>query len=451
MFGATTEKLKNVFSSLSRVKTLTEENLSDAVREIRLALLDADVNYSITKDFIKRIKEKAIGTDVIKSVSPSEKFAEIIHTELVTLMGTEESPLTFAKSPYIMMLVGLQGSGKTTQCAKLAHLLQKKEYQKKSMLVACDLQRPAAVKQLKILGDQINVPVFSIEGESNPTKVVKGAVDKAKKEGIEVVILDTAGRLHIDDDLMKELETIKSIADPSEILFVASAATGQEAPLIAKEFDERLSITGSILTMLDGSARAGAAISIAEITKKPLKFEGIGEKVADFQIFNPTSMADRILGMGDIINLVKKAEEHLDDENSKDLEKKLRKASFTFDDYLKQMSMMKKMGSFKGILKMLPGMPSELGDLDLSEKETKRTEAIILSMTKKERSGLVEIDFSRRRRIAKGSGTALEDVNKLLKGFKRIKKLFKKMPRGKGSNLDLKDPDLQSKLSSFMK
>ncbi|MBI2810027.1 MAG: signal recognition particle protein [Candidatus Melainabacteria bacterium] len=427
MFGSLTEKFQNMFSGLMGKKTLTEDNISDAVREVRLALLDADVNYSVASSFVKRVKEKALGDAVIKSVEPGQQFTKLIHDELVALMGAEESELDLQGRPNVILLCGLQGSGKTTQCAKLAAYLQKKHANKRTLLAACDLQRPAAVEQLKRLGSQIDVPVFSIEGEKDPVRVAKEALHKAKTEGFDTLIVDTAGRLHIDEELMQQLDEIKSAVSPHEILFVASAATGQDAVKTAHEFDKRVAITGTILTMLDGSARAGAAISIREVTQKPLKFEGIGEKIGDLQPFNPHSMADRILGMGDVINLVRKAQENFDEEESKALEKKIMKASFTYDDYLKQMGMVKKMGSFKSILKMLPGM-SDLGDIDIDEKELDRIEAMIRSMTLKERMEKEELVPSRRRRIAQGSGTSIDDVNKMVKGFKKLKQFCKDMP-----------------------
>lgn len=427
MFGTLTEKFQQLFSSIAGKRTLTEDNVSDAVRQVRLALLDADVNYTVAGQFIKRVKEKALGDGVLKSVSPDQQFIKIVHDELTELMGSEEALLLLKGSPSVLMLCGLQGSGKTTQCAKLGHFLQKQDKGRKILLAACDLQRPAAVEQLKRLGSQVGLTVFSIEGETDPRKVATQALDKAAKEAYDVLIVDTAGRLHLDEDLMLQLEQLKTILNPSEILFVASANTGQDAVKTAQEFDRRISITGTILTMLDGNARAGAAISIREITQKPLKFEGIGEKITDLQPFNPKSMADRILGMGDVINLVRKAQEHFSEKESEELEKKLLKATFTYQDYLKQMSTIKKMGSFKSLLKMLPGM-SALDDINIDEKEFNKIEAIILSMTPKEREEKVELVPSRRRRIASGSGTHVDDVNRLIKGFKKMKQFFKDMP-----------------------
>lgn len=427
MFGSLTEKFQNLFSSLTGKKTLTEDNIADAVRQVRLALLDADVNYTVVSQFVKRVKEKAIGDAVLKAVSPGQQFTKLVHDELIELMGHEEAPLDLKGKLSVILLCGLQGSGKTTSSAKLAAYIGKTEKHKKILLAACDLQRPAAIEQLKKLGKDIDVPVFSLEGEKDPIQVAQKAYEKAKAEGFDVLIVDTAGRLHLDEELMQQLEQIKKRLEPREVLFVANATTGQDAVRTAAEFDKRVQVTGTILTMLDGNARAGAAISIREVTQKPLKFEGVGEKIADLQIFNPRSMADRILGMGDIINLVKKAQENFDEEHSKELEKKLKKASFTYEDYLKQMAMVKKMGSFKSLLKMLPGM-SSLGDLDFSDAEFNKVEAAILSMTPGERQEKVELTFSRRKRIAKGSGVDVEEINRFIKGFKRVKQLFKNMP-----------------------
>ncbi|MDN3505686.1 MAG: signal recognition particle protein [Simkaniaceae bacterium] len=434
MFDSVANKFTQLFSSLAGKKQLTEENLSDAVRKVRLALLDADVNYSVASQFVKRVKEKVLGADVIKSVKPDQQFIKVVHEELVALMGAEEPSLQLNASPAVFLMCGLQGAGKTTMTAKLAAHLKKQN--KKVLVAACDLQRPAAVEQLKRVCAQSETDVVAVDGENKPLKVAKEALARARKEGYDVLLVDTAGRLHIDAPLMDELKDLKKALNPQEILFVANATTGQDAVKTAQEFDGALGITGSILTMLDGSARAGAALSITEVTKKPLKFEGIGEHIDDIQVFNPKSMADRVLGMGDVVNLVKKAEEHFSEEESEKLEKKLRKASFTYNDYLKQMGMMKKMGSMKSLLKMVPGM-SNLGDLDISEKEFQKTEAIIQSMTSSERGETVELVPSRRRRIAKGSGTSIDDVNRLVKGFKKLKKLCKSMPK-MGSMADMK-------------
>lgn len=430
MFGALTTKLQDVFSKLSSKKRMTEENVSEAVNEVRLALLEADVNYSVAKALVKRVKEKAVGEEILKSVTPGQQFIKIVHDELVALMGGQEAGLNLEKNPAVVMLCGLQGSGKTTHCAKLAKYLKKKGQYKNPLLVACDLQRPAAIEQLKTLGQQIGVAVFFIPGENDPIRVAKEALKQAKDLQHDLLIVDTAGRLHIDDELMTQLEKMKEILQPEEILFVANAATGQDAVTVASEFNKRMEVTGTILTMLDGNTRGGAAISIREVTGKPLKFEGVGEKVDDIQLFNPQSMADRILGMGDTINLVRKAQEHLEEGEAEKLEKKIRTATFTYDDYLKQMQMVKKMGSFKSLLGMLPGM-SQMPAMNFDDKEFFKIEAIILSMTSAERMEKCELVTSRRKRIALGSGTGIEDVNKLVKSFKQAKQFFKNMPNMK--------------------
>ncbi len=431
MLGLLTEKMQGLLAKLAGKRKLTEDNISDAVNEVRLALLEADVNYSVTKTFVKKVKEKALGDEVIKAVAPGQQFIKIVHDELVSLMGQDEVLLDLKVKPAVIMVCGLQGSGKTTHCAKLARYLKKSGEAKSPLLAACDLQRPAAVEQLRILGEQIGVPVVTVSGETDPVKVAQVALAKAKSENHDVLIVDTAGRLHIDEELMRQLERIKSVISPSEVLFAANAATGQDAVNIAAEFNKRIEITGTILTMLDGNTRGGAAISIREVTGKPLKFEGIGEKLDDMQVFNPTSMADRILGMGDTINLVKKAQEHINEDEAKKLEKKIRSATFTYEDFLTQMQGVKKMGSLKSLLGMLPGVGANLKSLDLDDKEFFKIEAIIQSMTAAERSEKCELIPSRRKRIARGSGTSLEDVNKLVKSFKQAKQFFKNMPNMK--------------------
>lgn len=426
MFGSLTDKFRNLLSRLAGQKKISEENISDAVRDVRLALLDADVNYTVVSNFVKRVKEKALGDAVIKAVSPGDQFVKIVHDELITLMGSEEATLQLSGSTAVILLCGLQGSGKTTTAAKLAHHLQKK--QKKILVAACDLQRPAAIAQLQTLCATINTPVFTLAGQSNPVSVAEEALKKAKAENFDILIVDTAGRLHVDQELMDQLSQIKKAVSPQEILFVANSTTGQDAVTTAVEFDKHIAITGTILTMLDGSGRAGAAISIREVTQKPLKFEGIGEKIGDLQPFNPQSMADRILGMGDVVNLVRKAKEEFDEKETAKLEEKIKKASFTYDDYLKQMASIKRMGSLGGLLKMLPGA-SQLPNLEQSEGEFKKIESIILSMTPDERFEKIELVPSRRWRLAKGSGTTVDDVNRLIKGFKRMKDMMKSMPK----------------------
>lgn len=428
MFGTLTEKFKSLSSQLMGKKSLTEENIADAVRQVRLALLDADVNFTVATQFVKRVQEKAVGAKALQAVSAGEQFIQIVHEELMALMGGEAASLQLKGSPTVIMLCGLQGSGKTTTTAKLAHFLQKKPHQKKVLVAACDLQRPAAVEQLKVLCQSIEVSLFTIPDQKDPVVVAQGALRKAKEEKFDVLIVDTAGRLHIDAELMDELHKMKEVLQPHEVLFVASAHAGQDAVTTAQAFDQQMVITGTVLTMLDGSSRAGAAISIREVTQKPLKFEGIGEKVVDFQLFDPRSMADRILGMGDVVNLVRRAQEEFDESQAKKLENKLLKATFTYEDYIDQMTAIKRMGPLKSLLQMMPGM-SQLPNFDQSEEEFKKIEAMIQSMTRAEKMEKEELIPSRRWRIAKGSGRSVDDVNRLIKGFKRMKDLLKRMPK----------------------
>ncbi len=430
MFGALTEKLQTIFSGLAGQKKITEENIRDAVREVRLALLEADVAYGVAKALVQRVKDVALGEAVLKAVSPGQQFIKIVHDALIELMGGQETGLVLQGSPPIVMVCGLQGSGKTTFCGKLAKYLHKQGKVQKPLLVACDLQRPAAVQQLRVVGEQARASVFALDGETDPLKVVRKALQQAESGEHDLLIVDTAGRLHIDAELMDQLKAMRDLLKPQEILFVANAATGQDAVNAAAEFNKSVEVTGTVLTMLDGNTRGGAAISIREVTQKPLKFEGIGERVDDLQIFNPTSMADRILGMGDTINLVKKAKEHFDEEEAAKYDKKLRKASFSYEDYLNMMGSIRKMGSIKGLLKMLPGM-SQMPDMDQAEGAFGKMEAIILSMTPAERQENVELIQGRRKRIARGSGTQMHDVDKLVKSFKQAKLLFKNMPKMK--------------------
>ncbi|MCH9612464.1 MAG: Signal recognition particle protein [Chlamydiia bacterium] len=430
MFGALTEKFQGLFSSLGKERSLTEKNISDAVRAVRLALLDADVNYKLATTFVKRVKEKALGEKVLGSISPQDQFTSIIHEELIDLMGTEEAPLTLKSGLNVVMLVGLQGAGKTTQTAKLAYLLKKKEFGKRPLVVACDLQRPAAIDQLEALASQNEIGFFGDRSENNPAKVASRGVEYARANGYDVVLLDTAGRLAIDEVLMKQLSDIQKAVSVDAVIFVASCAMGQDAVNTACEFDKQVGITGSILTMLDGSARAGAALSICHVTGKPLMYEGVGEKISDLQVFNPQSMADRILGMGDVINLVKKAQEHMDEEENKALEKKFLKAQFTYDDFLSQMGKLQKMGPLKGLLKMMPGA-DQIPDLEESTRDFQSMKAMIQSMTPKERGCLVEMEPSRRRRIAMGSGCDIHEVHKLVKNFKQLRKMAKELPKFK--------------------
>lgn len=424
MFSGLTEKFQSIFEKFGREKTFTEENIKDAVKQVRLALLDADVNYKVVSQLVKRIKEKVVGSESEKGIAKTDAFINVVHEELIKLMGAEESSLSFKKKQTKILLCGLQGSGKTTTCAKLASFV-KTEEKKSVRLVALDLKRPAAVKQLQILGDLVEVPVFAVEGELNPVAVAKKSVAFSE----DVIIYDTAGRQNLDDELMLELKEIKEIVQPDYVIFVANCGSGQQAVNVAKAFDEKISLTGSILTMLDGSARAGAAISIREITGKPLYFEGVGEKIEDFQTFNPKSMADRILGMGDVINLVKKMKREISDEDSKQMEEKIRKASFTYDDFLKQMKMLKKMGSLKGLMKMMPGMGGMDFDASEGEGQLKLFEAVIYSMTKKERMGVNDLTMGRKKRVAKGAGISLGEVNKLVKKFMQMKQMAKHLPK----------------------
>lgn len=448
MFSGLTQKFQDLFSSLGREKKLTEENIKGAIRTVRLALLDADVNYRVASDFVKRVREKAVGSEVIAKTSAADSFTKIVHDELVSLMGGDEAALHLKSVPTVILLCGLQGAGKTTTAAKLGHFLKGKAFRKSPLLIAADLQRPAAIDQLAYLCEQNQLDAYVDKKSKSPLEVVKSGMAHAKHRGHDVVIIDTAGRLQIDEALMTELKAIKELTHPQEVLFVASCEMGQDAVNSALEFDKAIGTTGSILTMLDGSARAGAAISIREVTHKPLKFEGVGEKIEDLQLFNPSSMADRILGMGDVINLVKKAEEHLDDAESKRLEEKFIKAQFTYEDFLSQMGKIQKMGSMKSLLKMLPGVGA-MPEVEGSDEEFSKLKAMIQSMTPKERKGLVEMEPSRKRRVSKGSGCELDDVHRLVKNFKQLKKMAKQMPKMKKKMRGLEGMDLASLAKQF--
>ncbi len=430
MFSALSDTFRTVFNKLAGQKKLTEDNISEGLNEVRMALLEADVQYGVAKTFIMRVKEKAVGEKIIDSVSASQQFVKIVHDELVALMGGSEEELKLTEKPACILLCGLQGSGKTTHTVKLANFLKKKGRFKNPCVVACDLQRPAAIEQLKTLAASCGIACYSQSGIMDPVQVAKNALTHASQAGYDLMLFDTAGRLHIDEPLMNELAKMKALISPEEVLLVVNAATGQDAIKTASSFHERLTLTGTILSMLDGTSRGGAAISIREVTGMPIKFEGIGEKIDDIQVFNPTSMADRILGMGDTINLVRKAEEHFDKKDAEEMEKKLRTASFTYEDYLKQMQTVKKMGSFKGLLSMLPGM-AKLKELDIDDSEITKIEAIILSMTPDERREDCELHMGRRRRIARGCGRSLDDVNRLVKMFKQAKDFFKNKPNMK--------------------
>lgn len=430
MFDNLSDKLKTVMKNIGGQGKLTESNVSQALKEVKLALLEADVNYIVTKNFVSRIKEKALGTQVIMGVNPRQQFIKIINDELIEVLGgTNVELLKSDKKPRVIMLVGLQGAGKTTFCAKLAKLLKKEK--ENVLLVGADVYRPAARKQLKVLADQIGVKSFTIEEENNPVKICIASKEYAKKEDITTIIIDTAGRLHIDEALMGELKSIKEELNPTEILLAVDGMTGQDAVNVSKSFNDMLEITGVILTKLDGDTRGGAALSIKEVCGKPIKYISEGEKLDDISKFYPDRLASRILGMGDVVSLVEKAKDIIDEKEAKLMEEKFRKNQFDFEDFLKQFKMIKKMGSIAGILKMLPGV--NLGDFDtnLAEKELKKVESIIYSMTVEERRNpqLLKL-YNRKMRIAKGSGTTVTDINKLLKQYEQMKQMMKMFNSG---------------------
>lgn len=430
LFSSLSERFNHIFSKLTKRGRLTELEIKEAMREVRIALLEADVNYMVAKDFIKKASEKAVGDEVMKSLTPAQQVIKIVRDELTELMSSNSQKLTISSAPpTIIMLCGLQGAGKTTMCAKLgAHL---KKSGKKPLLVACDIYRPAAISQLQVVGKQANVEVFE-RGTQNPVKTAKEAIEYAKKQGLDVVILDTAGRLHINEELMDELKNIKSAVHPTEILLTLDSMTGQDAVNVAESFNNALDVTGFILTKLDGDTRGGAALSIKAITGKPIKFTGVGEKIGDIEPFYPDRIASRILGMGDVLSLIEKAQEAVTEEEAKAMEKKFRENSFTLDDYLVQIESMKKMGSLKDILSMVPGLSSKLKGVEIDENELQINKHIIQSMTPEERQNPDIIKASRRQRIAKGSGTSVQQVNKLLRQFAQSKEMMKQMKNKKG-------------------
>ncbi len=426
VFESLSEKLQNALGKLRGKGKISEKDLDLALREVRLALLEADVNFKVVKDFVKTIKERALGSEVLESLTPGQQVIKIVNDELTKLMGEKEAKLNLASSPpSIILMAGLQGAGKTTTSAKLANLLKKQN--KRPLLVACDIYRPAAIKQLQVVGEQVGVPVFSMGTNHNPIDIAKASVEHGKKHGNDIIIIDTAGRLHIDDDLMMEIEGIKNAVNPSDILLVLDAMTGQDAVNIADTFNQRLGVSGVILTKLDGDARGGAALSIRAVTDKPIKFVALGEKMDQLEPFHPDRMASRILGMGDVLSLIEKAQAGIDEKKALEMERKMRTAQFTLDDFLDQLEQMKNMGPLDEILGMIPGMNSKaLKGMNVDNKDLVKIEAIIKSMTKKERDNPDIIDSSRRKRIANGSGTQVQDVNKLLKQFKETKKMMKK-------------------------
>ncbi|QFK70952.1 signal recognition particle protein [Pradoshia sp. D12] len=428
-FEGLADRLQGTLQRIRGKGKVTEADVKEMMREVKLALLEADVNFKVVKDFIKRVNERAIGQEVLKSLTPGQQVIKVVKEELTELMGGEQSKIAVSnRPPTVILMVGLQGAGKTTTTGKLANLLRKK-YNRKPMLVAADIYRPAAIKQLETLGGQLSMPVFSLGDQVSPVEIAKQGVAKAKEEHCDYVLVDTAGRLHIDENLMGELAEIKEAVKPDEIFLVVDAMTGQDAVTVAKSFNDQLEITGVILTKLDGDTRGGAALSIRSVAEKPIKFVGMGEKMDALEPFHPERMASRILGMGDVLTLIEKAQTDVDEEKARELEKKMRTNSFTFDDFLEQLAQVKKMGPLDDILKMLPGANKIKGmnNLSIDDKQIAHVEAIIQSMTKKEKDQPEIINASRRKRIAKGSGRPIQEVNRLLKQFEDMKKLMKQM------------------------
>lgn len=430
-FDNLSEKLQAAFKKLKGKGKISETDLKTAMREVKLALLEADVNFKVVKDFIKSVSDKALGANVLESLTPAQQVIKIVNDELTELMGKESTRLNFgSRSPSVIMMVGLQGAGKTTTSAKIGAILKKQG--KRPLLAACDVYRPAARKQLKVVGSQLDIPVFSLDDCNDAVKIAKDAVEHAKHHGSDVVIIDTAGRLHLNEELMDELLNIKGSVDPSEILLVLDSMTGQDAVNVASAFDEKLDISGIVLTKLDGDTRGGAALSVRAVTGKPIKLVGQGEKLTDLDWFYPDRMASRILGMGDVLTLIDKAQQAFDDKQALELEKKIRQQSFTLDDYLQQMRQMRKLGSMSDILGMLPGVNKKaLEGASFDEKKIDRIEAIITSMTKKERNNPEIINSGRKKRIADGSGTRVQDVNQFLKSYEQMQKLMKQFSNPK--------------------
>ena len=429
-FDGLSSKLQEITRKLKGKARITESDLKEMLREVKLALLEADVNYKIVKDFINIIQEKALGQDVLKSLTPGQQVIKIVKDELVELLGGTESKINFTPNPpTVIMLVGLQGSGKTTTAGKLANMLRKQG--KNPLLVACDIYRPAAIKQLQVVWNQLNIPVFANETSKDVVQIARQAMNQAISKLNDVIILDTAGRLHIDEELMQELKNLKANVKPHEIMLVVDSMTGQDAVNVATSFNENLGIDGVILTKLDGDTRGGAALSVKKVTGKPIKFAATGEKLSDIEVFHPERMASRILGMGDILSIIEKAEESFDQEEALKLEQQLKKKEFDLDDYLAQLKQIKKMGSFSSILKMLPGM-NQLKDVKVDDKEFIRIEAMICSMTKQERKNPKILNGSRRIRISKGSGTTVQQINQFMKSFEITQKMMKQMNSEKG-------------------
>ncbi|KGI85112.1 MULTISPECIES: signal recognition particle protein [Exiguobacterium] len=441
-FEGLSERLQSTLAKMRGKGKISEADVKEMMREVRLALLEADVNFKVVKQFVNDVKERAIGQDVMKSLTPGQQVVKIVHEELTNLMGSDVVPITFnPKPPTVVMMVGLQGAGKTTTTGKLANLIRKK-HNRSPLLVAADIYRPAAIKQLETLGKQLDLPVFSLGDQVKPEEIVTKALEYAKTNHHDFVLIDTAGRLHIDETLMGELENVKTIAKPNEIFLVVDAMTGQDAVNVADSFNEKLGITGVVLTKLDGDTRGGAALSIKAVTGAPIKFVGLGEKLDALEPFHPERMASRILGMGDVLTLIEKAESQMDQDAAKELESKIRDASFTFDDFIEQLGQVKNMGPIDELLSMLPGAGKMKGlkNVQIDEKQLDHVEAIIRSMTKHERSNPEVLNASRRKRIAKGSGRSIQEVNRLIKQFDDMKKLMKQMSgqmKGKKKGLGL--------------
>ena len=431
MFQSLSEKLENAFKKFRNKGKLTEADVKAGMREIKLALLEADVNFKVVKEFIATVSERAVGAEVLESLVPAQHIVKIVNEELTALMGGSQSKLTISpKPPTVIMMVGLQGAGKTTHAGKLAGMYKKQG--KNPLLVACDIYRPAAIKQLEVVGEKLGIPVFTLGNQVSPVKIAEEALKYAVQKGHDMVFVDTAGRLHIDEELMKELQDIKAKVSPTEILLTIDAMIGQDAVNVAKTFNELLDITGVILTKLDGDTRGGAALSVKHVTGKPIKFIGVGEKLDAIEPFYPDRMASRILGMGDVLSLIEKAEQAFDEKKAQELEKKIRESSFTLDDYLDQFAQIKNMGSLEQLMGMMPGMKAgALKDAKIDEKALGRTEAIIKSMTRIEREKPEILNASRKKRIAAGSGTTVEEVNKLLKQFEQTRKLMKQFSNPK--------------------
>ena len=429
MFEYMGDRLSNAIKNIKGMGRITEDNISDAIKEIRMALLEADVNYEVVKEFTKKVKDKALGLDVSKSLKPEEVFIKLVKDELISLLGNDYEPLKAENNPTIIMLAGLQGSGKTTTCGKIANYVRKK-YNKKPLLVACDIYRPAAIDQLKEIGSSLNIPVFE-KGKENPREIVKQAVDYAKLNSLDYIIIDTAGRLHIDDDLMNELKDISNIVNPHEILLVIDAMMGQDAINVINGFNDKLSLTGAILTKMDGNTKGGVALSVRHLTKVPIKFVGDSEKLDGLSEFYPERMTERILDMGDILSIAEKASDIIDEEEALDLSKKMKKGNYDLEDFLTNMKQIKKLGPLENVLKMLPGARNMgLNNINIDPKDLAHVEAIILSMTPYERKHPEVLKMTRKQRIAKGSGRSVEEVNRLLKQFDNMKDMMKKMANG---------------------